>query len=429
MFWIYGGALHFGNAGIHFYDGSNFAAYEDVVVVSANYRTNVFGFPASPEIPLEKRNLGFLDQRLALDWVQRNIAAFGGSPDKVTIFGESAGAWSIDALLTSFPAGSKPPFRAAILQSGQISYKYLPQKSSVPSWKKLVAALDCPGSHKSDLACVSAANATEIRKIISEGIIEFNPVADNKTLMSFPAAQRLKGDIAFIPVLGGTLAQEGRVFALTTTNASEFLLAQKTVDASVIRNLVTNIYPLNSPLVGSTDYDQAGQILTEMVFQCSQARWANDTAAIGIPTWRYYYNATFPNTQPWANLGVFHSSEIPVVFGTYSVSNATTQEYALSQFIMGAWAKFAKNPLGGPGWNPVGTGSPGWMIAGDYGMATAGFLVAENSSMNEGSYSLGVLGNRGENMGSGVTVIDQNEVDFRCHAFSSVYEMFNSPPP
>jgi acetylcholinesterase len=166
-----------------------------------------------------------------------------------------------------------------------------------------------------------------------------------------------------------------------------------------------------------------------MVFQCSQARWANDTAAIGIPTWRYYYNATFPNTQPWANLGVFHSSEIPVVFGTYSVSNATTQEYALSQFIMGAWAKFAKNPLGGPGWNPVGTGSPGWMIAGDYGMATAGFLVAENSSMNEGSYSLGVLGNRGENMGSGVTVIDQNEVDFRCHAFSSVYEMFNSPPP
>lgn len=73
LFWIYGGALHFGNAGIHFYDGSNFAAYEDVIVVSANYRTNVFGFPASPEIPVKQRNLGFLDQRLALDWVQRNI--------------------------------------------------------------------------------------------------------------------------------------------------------------------------------------------------------------------------------------------------------------------------------------------------------------------------------------------------------------------
>lgn len=73
MFWIYGGALHFGNAGMHFYDGSWFASYEDVVVVTANYRTNVFGFPPSEEIPIDKRNLGFLDQRFALDWVQRNI--------------------------------------------------------------------------------------------------------------------------------------------------------------------------------------------------------------------------------------------------------------------------------------------------------------------------------------------------------------------
>jgi acetylcholinesterase len=210
MFWIYGGALHFGNAGMHFYDGSWFAGYEDVIVVSANYRTNVFGFPASEEIPLKERNLGFLDQRLALDWVQRNIAAFGGDPKKVTIFGESAGAWSVDALLTSFPADSKPPFRAAILQSGQISYRYLPQKSSLPSWNTLAANLSCPGTYESTLACVSAADATTIQTIINEGILEFSPVADNITLMSFPAAQRLKGDIAFVPVLGGSNSQEGR---------------------------------------------------------------------------------------------------------------------------------------------------------------------------------------------------------------------------
>lgn len=88
LFWIYGGALQFGNAGQDTYDGSAFASYEDVIVVSANYRTNVFGFPSSPELPETGHNLGFLDQRLALDWVQRNIAAFGGSPDKVTLFGE-----------------------------------------------------------------------------------------------------------------------------------------------------------------------------------------------------------------------------------------------------------------------------------------------------------------------------------------------------
>jgi hypothetical protein len=81
----------------------------------------VFGFPSSPELPITGHNLGFLDQRLALQWTQENIAAFGGSPDKVTIFGESAGAFSVDALLTSFPANSTPPFRGAILESGELS--------------------------------------------------------------------------------------------------------------------------------------------------------------------------------------------------------------------------------------------------------------------------------------------------------------------
>ena len=80
LFWLYGGGLEFGNAGQPAYDGSHFAVYEDVIVVTTNYRTNVFGFPSSPELPLTGHNLGFLDQRFALDWVQRNINAFGGDP-------------------------------------------------------------------------------------------------------------------------------------------------------------------------------------------------------------------------------------------------------------------------------------------------------------------------------------------------------------
>lgn len=219
------------------------------------------------------------------------------------------------------------------------------------------------------------------------------------------------------------------VFALTTTNASAFLEAQSTVDASVIRHLVNDVYPLNSPLVGSTDYDQAAQILTELVFQCSQARWANDTASIGIPAWRYYFNATFPNTRPWANLGVFHSSEIPIVFGTYSPINATVQEYALSQTIMSTWAKFAKNPLGGPGWNPIGSGTAGQMISGDYGETINGYLIGGNGSMTEGAWSLAVFGNRGDVMSSGFTIIDQQEVDFRCSVFDSIYDMYNANVP
>lgn len=78
LFWIYGGSLEFGTAGQPAYDGSAFAAYQDVILVSTNYRTNIFGFPnGSPEIPTDSSNLGFFDQRLALQWVQDNIAAFG----------------------------------------------------------------------------------------------------------------------------------------------------------------------------------------------------------------------------------------------------------------------------------------------------------------------------------------------------------------
>ena len=155
-------------------------------------------------------NLGFLDQRFALNWVQRNIHSFGGSPDKVTIFGESAGAESVDALLTSFPKGSSPPFRGAIAESGQTSYSIAPLASGLPAWYNLTAELGCPGNYGSNLTCVRAADAQTIKQIIDVNILDFNPVVDNVTLVANPARMRLSGNIAPVPVMGGTNAQEGR---------------------------------------------------------------------------------------------------------------------------------------------------------------------------------------------------------------------------
>lgn len=210
MVWIYGGSLQFGNAGQPDYDGSSLAAYEDVIVVTINYRTNVFGFATSPELPIKEQNLGFLDQRFALEWVQRNIKSFGGSAEKVTIFGESAGGWSVDTLLTSYDRDEKPPFRGAILESGQISFNPQPRPSTYDSWYQLADALNCSTTHTSNLTCIRAADATTIQNIVEQQILTFNPAWDNHTLYVDAAERRANGQIPNIPVLGGSNSQEGR---------------------------------------------------------------------------------------------------------------------------------------------------------------------------------------------------------------------------
>ncbi|KAF2127653.1 alpha/beta-hydrolase [Dothidotthia symphoricarpi CBS 119687] len=420
LFFIFGGSLQFGNGGQPMYDGSAFAAYEDVIVVTTNYRTNVFGFPSSPELPPTGHNLGFLDQRFALDWVQRNIHAFGGDKSKVTIFGESAGAFSIDSMLTSYPKDSKPPFRAAILQSGQYSYRAAPFTSSVPAWYNLTAQLGCPGTYRNNLTCVRAAPATKVQNIINMNSLIFNPVPDNVTLVTNPAAQRLSGNIAHIPVLGGTNSQEGRVFTLGQTNITAFLQANY-AGAPAFIPIIEAAYPIGSNgLV--TGNDVISQIVTDITFQCAQALWANATASIGIPAWRYYFNASFSNTQAFPTLGAFHSSELPLVFRTYDQANVTTQEQALGQFMSGAWARFAKNPLAGPGWNPIGSGGEGMVLSGASEQVRGGLLTDQTAGVVPGDWNVGVLGDVGRVKGSGVTVLPQSDLDFKCSLYRPVYE-------
>ena len=158
--------------------------------------------------------------------------------------------------------------------------------------------------------------------------------------------------------MAGTNAQEGRVFAVGVTNTTAFLQPYVRGNATLAK-YIEAAYPLGQDGL-NTPYDQASQIFTELVFQCPQAKWSNATAEAGIPTWRYYFNASFINTQNPdvdANLGVYHSSEIPIVLSTYPVVNASIQKYSLGNAMRGAWARFAKNPMGGPGWNRVGTGT------------------------------------------------------------------------
>lgn len=221
-------------------------------------------------------------------------------------------------------------------------------------------------------------------------------------------------------MLGGTTSQEGRVFTVGENDTDAFL-SGIFADRPELIEAIEAAYSINSPGIGSP-YDQIAQIYTEFGFQCSQAAWANATASIGIPTWRFYFNASFVNTQSYPNLGVYHSSEIPIVFGTYPKENATTQEVALSHSMQNAWARFAKNPMGGPGWNEIGRGAVGQVLVGAYEYLEGGVYTDGQGNALDGAWDLGLFGNRGDTMGSGVTVIAQEEVDYRCGFWLPVYE-------
>ncbi|CVL07575.1 related to acetylcholinesterase/Butyrylcholinesterase [Fusarium mangiferae] len=368
MFWIYGGNLQFGNAGQPNYDGAFFAAYQDVIVVSANYRTNVFGFSNSPELPSNHRNAGFLDQRLALEWVQQNIRAFGGDPEKVTIFGESSGASSVDRLLTAPP--SPLPYRAAILQSGQASVSVASPADGLKSWRSLVKHLACDGS-SSELDCVRKVDASKIKSLVKEEALVFTPANDGVTQLATPQIiRRSSGHAAPVPMLIGSNGLEASLFLQPFFKE---LYESKSADAAYefsARMLGDQVAGFIRDQVVRTTSKGAvalflalSQLASDILYKCASAVSQN-------PTWRYLFNGTFPNTQAplilpeygLNSVGAFHSSEIPIVFGTYKefekYAPSTQDQIALSKYMMKAWADFAKDPHQGPGWTRM-TGSLG----------------------------------------------------------------------
>ncbi|KAJ7217314.1 Carboxylesterase [Mycena pura] len=136
--------LVFGTASLPGYDGTSLAANQNIVVITINYRTNIFGFPGSSDLPITQNNLGLLDQELALEWVQLNIAHFGGDPDKVTIMGQSAGAESVG--FATVRDRINTPFRAGILLSGvAMPLSPIPSFGSFDGFAKSVGCDQAPG--------------------------------------------------------------------------------------------------------------------------------------------------------------------------------------------------------------------------------------------------------------------------------------------
>ncbi|KAM0561600.1 hypothetical protein ACHAPJ_002768 [Fusarium lateritium] len=394
-FWIHGGSFSHGSGSLPIYDGSKMAGYEDIVVVTINYRTNIFGFPETDDLPEGEWNLGFLDQRLALNWVQDNIAAFGGDPKKVTIMGESSGAGSVDSLVTAPP--DPIPFRAAILQSGSASTNVTPSGSWTNATKK--AGCD-EGDFDEVLKCMREVPAAKLKDIVERAMLNFVPISDDGiTLSTYPRDNRLKSKdnpkcMARVPILMGSTADEGRLpdFQNVTVEAALRFFIPDITDFQI--SVLKFFFPIGSPGINN-DFDQVSKMVTEIAGQCPVRYIADDFAETSIKTWRYIYNASFANTEIFNGSGAYHASELKTLFGTFPDNGATDFEEKLSREMQKAWGRFIRDPAKGPGWEQV----PNIGIFGD-GARPDSYKKPEKA----------------------LKVENQDEVEPRCNMFQSMWE-------
>ena len=377
MVWLHGGAFIFGSGGDKYYAGDTLAD-QGMVVVTINYRLGAFGFLAHPALTVEdpayptSGNYGLEDQRVALQWVQRNIAAFGGDPAHVTLFGESAGGFSTCVHYLS--SRTQGLFEAAISESGLCGAPVLelPHAMAEAQGVMLGATLGCSGSDATALACLRGIGVSQL--LAATGL----PPAANQTpggpfyqttilptalpnvdgyVLAAPMDQELAaGAYEPRPLILGTNKNEGTLFhasiyAKEVADETDYRTAlAEPFGASNVDAIVAQ-YPVAS-------FDSANDAIAEVTgdafFVCPARREARAIAAAGATVFRYSFERELENPFE-TGLGVFHSSELPFVFGNDDyplgrIGDATS----LSQTMGDYWTQFAKTS------DPNASKSPAW---------------------------------------------------------------------
>ncbi|KAJ6528103.1 Alpha/Beta hydrolase protein, partial [Mycena capillaripes] len=327
LVWFFGGGFVTGGANSLYYNPTQWVQRTQAhIVVSVNFRSNIFGFPNAAG--LKEQNLGLLDQRTSLEWLRMNIGAFGGDAARIVAWGESAGAIAVDFLNFAFP--TDPIFYGSIQDSGTALYppaQSISNDTAQASFAQVGTELGCiPG--ETQLDCLRGVAWEDIEAVLSSNtsIPSFLPIPDGRIIFADYRAEYATGDVARVPALIGTNAHE--------LNAIQAQLPG---------------VPVNPNL----------DALTNVTFLCTAAETARLRQGQGLTTFRYRYDGDFPNISPPEYPGAYHAAELPLLFGTAGQFHGASTEYedVVSRKLQDLWLDFVSDPAGGllrAGWGSFG---------------------------------------------------------------------------
>jgi para-nitrobenzyl esterase len=351
MVWIHGGGFDHGSSMEKYY-WSDDLAHKGAVVVTFNYRVGALGFLAHPELSAESDhhtsgNYGLLDQIAALEWVRRNIAAFGGDPNNVTIFGQSAGAASVTDLTVSPLAAGL--FERAIAESGGLGRP--PRKLA-----------DAETAGVTWAASMGAKNLADLRRLTPEQLISVpapgGPIVDGYVIPDDPTAIYREGKQIDVPMILGSTSNEGGLGKITVTAAAAQANAQTLYGADAAAYLA--LYP------AGTDAEAVASAYRQVAERAAAnertlARLASTTGKSPVYLYRWSHSLPEPpdanfSEGPNSQFGAYHASELLYVFDDLHLRNWpwTDADRRLADEISQYWFNLAATG------NPNGPGLPQW---------------------------------------------------------------------
>jgi para-nitrobenzyl esterase len=363
MVWLHGGGLLFGSASRPIFDGSRLADAGGVVLVTLNYRLGALGFYADEQLMMESPgagagNYGFLDQQAALRWVKENIAAFGGDPENVTLFGESAGATSVCVHMAA--PSSQGLFHRAVVQSGLCTVDGLQMPDYIDAWAHLAEWTSCDEAENA-LACLRRLSADAVTSANRPPVMEYPgglyynhplPVWNMERGLAIDGVFSTtslseafaRGLMAPVPTILGYVADEWTSFLAPERDA---LNEKGALDAILARKFGARAAEVKVAYASNDSAETPAQLLSRIagddLIVCPTLYAASALAAAGRDVFVYSLEKRLQHLED-RFLGAFHTSDLAYVFANdHWLAPLGEEDLDLSRRVMAYWTSFAQN--------------------------------------------------------------------------------------